>query len=371
MEENMNEKIKIIVSGDYEVFGNGTGDVLERVVEPTDRILDICDRHGARFTIFAEVCEYWAFKEHSKELERDLGYMPHIMIERQLKKAVKRGHDVQLHLHPQWIGADYTGGGWKLNYEWWRLPNLPHGLGSEDDILSLKGLIKKGKETLEQLLREEDVPYECMAFRSGAWCIQPAKEVLLALEANHIRVDSTVAKGRYLVHEPFFVDFRNAHSNCRPWYASAEDINSPSSGGENAVLEVPVFSMPYRRYERIPYMIAEKILCKRKADTREGGPYKPDGKVMGTGTPVFEKIFGEKYYFWDISNSFRWNRKMYMDSFKKRPRGKGLVLVMEGHPKTFFNGTELERTLSYLSEESSVEFVKYKDVVSDLADKKR
>ena len=43
--------INIILTLDYEIFGNGAGDIIRNVVEPTDRILNICDRYGAKMTI--------------------------------------------------------------------------------------------------------------------------------------------------------------------------------------------------------------------------------------------------------------------------------------------------------------------------------
>ena len=170
------KKIKIIISGDYEIFGNGTGDVIECMIKPTYNFLKICEKHGAKYTIFMEMCEYWAFKNHSMELEKDLGYVPHEEIERQLKDAIERGHDVQLHLHPQWLGAEYQNGEWNLNYEYLRLPKLPNGLGPIDNIYSLRGIFHKGKKDLEKMLRGVDKNYECYAFRAGWFCIQPESD---------------------------------------------------------------------------------------------------------------------------------------------------------------------------------------------------
>jgi len=360
------ERIKVIISGDYEIFGNGTGDVRRCMIEPTNDILDICNKYGAKFTIFAEMCEYWAFKHYAEELKNDLGYFPHKVIEEQLLRAVREGHDVQLHLHAQWINAAYAAGKWKLNYEWWRLPDLPHGLGENDDILSLRGIIRKGKETLESLLRTEDASYECIAFRSGGWCIQPENEVLQALEDNNIQVDSTVAKGRYFVEEPYFVDFRGAYSNCMSWYVSTDDINRADSKKEGSILEVPIFSMEYRRYLRILDIIIGNILGKRKETNeyknRDGGPYLRSKKDK---IDMIKDIFGKKYYFWNISNSFYMNKKMYEDFRKNTDLNGSYSLVMEGHPKSFYRKTGLDKTLAYLAADRENEFVQDKDIVRD------
>ena len=47
------------------------------VVDPTRRLLDICERHGVKMTIMFEVGEYWAFERHEDQLRRDLGYSPY------------------------------------------------------------------------------------------------------------------------------------------------------------------------------------------------------------------------------------------------------------------------------------------------------
>ena len=111
-------KVNFLITGDYEIFGNGTGDFIKCVYNPTNKILDVCDRHNVIFTIFADMCEYWSFKRYAEQLKKDLGYYPHEYFEIQLQDAIKRGHDVQLHLHPQWLDAKYSDKKWSLNYDW-------------------------------------------------------------------------------------------------------------------------------------------------------------------------------------------------------------------------------------------------------------
>ena len=45
-------RYSILLTLDYELYGDGTGDVLRDVVKPTERILSICERFGCRITIF-------------------------------------------------------------------------------------------------------------------------------------------------------------------------------------------------------------------------------------------------------------------------------------------------------------------------------
>ena len=77
----------LIISLDYEIFGNGAGDVIRDIIEPTNRILDICNRNGAKLTIMFEVAEYWAFKKYDKHLNKKLGYSPSKVMEQQAIKG--------------------------------------------------------------------------------------------------------------------------------------------------------------------------------------------------------------------------------------------------------------------------------------------
>ena len=94
---------------DYELYGNGSGDVFKHIIEPTDKILGIVEKYNAKLTIFFEVIEYWKLKEEWESGNR-MGYdrNPIEAMERQLKRAFEYGHDIQLHLHPQWVDAFRT-----------------------------------------------------------------------------------------------------------------------------------------------------------------------------------------------------------------------------------------------------------------------
>ena len=101
--EKMNHVIaRTVKTGDYIT-------AFYMIIEPTNRILDICNRNGAKLTIMFEVAEYWAFKQYDDHLTNKLGYSPSQEMEQQAIKAIIQGHDVQLHIHPQWQRPDRRG----------------------------------------------------------------------------------------------------------------------------------------------------------------------------------------------------------------------------------------------------------------------
>src|SRR6187402_3614273 len=102
--------LKAVFTLDYEIHGNGDGCPRELIVEPTRRMLDQFDRFGAKLTIMADVAEILKFKEYKERFGRDDYHYD--AIADQLKDAIQRGHDVQLHLHASYSNAWHENGRW-------------------------------------------------------------------------------------------------------------------------------------------------------------------------------------------------------------------------------------------------------------------
>lgn len=346
------EMIHIVITGDYEIFGNGTGDVMACMIEPTNDILHACEKNGIKFTIFAEMCEYWAFKDYSEELENDLGYVPHLQIEDQLQDAIRRGHDVQLHLHPQWIGAKYEKKRWELNYGWWRIPLAPHGLGSSDDEKSLRGVFFRGKSDLENMLKPVYPVYECIAFRAGGYCIQPVESVFKAMKQVGIRVDSTVYKWGYNVDSPNYYDFRNARSNIYPWRAHPEDVNLLGSGGD--IIEFPILSARSANIRMLP-RFGRRFLSNKGSENRtncSGHPYQHDIETTLGAVRRYWRLlnpFGCYALAWDFCRSREEMDFILTRARKQISRENMGVLIMTGHPKSLTNKGSFDSYLRHLA----------------------
>ena len=159
---------KILITLDYELYGNGSGDIFKHIIEPTESILTVCNEHGVKITIFFEVVEYWALK-NEWEKGNTMGYAmnPVEAMENYIRTAYGQGHDAQLHIHPQWVNALYENGRWNVDFNAWRLGDYK----SEGEN-RLYQLVKKGKETLEGIINHPS--YQCTAFRVGGFNIQPS-----------------------------------------------------------------------------------------------------------------------------------------------------------------------------------------------------
>lgn len=220
--------LKVIFTLDYEIYGNGEGCPYELMVEPTRRMMDLFERHGAKLTIMADVAEILKFHEYKEQFGRDDYYYE--AIAEQLREAVRRGHDVQLHLHASYFNARYENGRWHQDWSEYNFAGLP--------FERLNEVVRIGKQYLEGLLKPVDPKYECMAFRAANWAVSPSRNVVRALVQNGIRIDTSVFKyGRREGIVSF--DYSDAPSEIEPWPVDEDDICRRNDAGK--LIEVPIY----------------------------------------------------------------------------------------------------------------------------------
>jgi hypothetical protein len=220
--------IKTILTLDYEIHGNGYGSPRALMVEPTHRLLRLCDRYGAKLTIMADVAEILKFREYLAEHGRD-DYAYQDICE-QLRDAVRGGHDVQLHVHSSYFNSTFRGDHWEQDYAEYDLARLPPARVNE--------VVARGKGFLVDLLRPVRPLYRCIAFRAANWSMSPSHDIARALIDNGIVIDSSVFKyGRRadLVH----FDYASAHADLVPWPASIDDVCRMDPNGD--LFEFPIY----------------------------------------------------------------------------------------------------------------------------------
>jgi len=221
--------LDIVFTLDYEIHGNGDGCPLELMVDPTARLIALLNRYGARLTIMADVGEILKFREHK---ERSGGDDCHYgAIVRQLQDVVGGGHDVQLHIHSSYYNAVRVDGRWQQDWGEYDFARLPYE--------RMDWMLRTGKAWLEQLLRPADPMYACVAFRAANWSVSPSANVVRALSANGIPIDTSVFKfGRREGMVAF--DYSHAPSSLVPWPASGRDICERDDDSD--VWEIPIYS---------------------------------------------------------------------------------------------------------------------------------
>jgi peptidoglycan/xylan/chitin deacetylase (PgdA/CDA1 family) len=212
--------IECIFTIDYEIYGNGEGSLKELVYEPTQRLKDIFDRAGAKIVVFVETAEL----EKIETTETDFAIKE---VKRQLQELYVQGHEIALHLHPQWCNARYLHGKWVLDYSEYNLCALPEKRIDE--------IVDRSITYLRTVLAASD--FTPLSFRAGNWLFQPTATTAKVLERHGIKIDSSVYKGG-LQHQ-YKLDYRRAEGNGYFWRFQS-DVNTPEPNG--VMLEIPIYT---------------------------------------------------------------------------------------------------------------------------------
>ncbi len=343
--------IYILLHDDWEIYGDGSGDPEALMFEPARRILDVCDRYGANYTFYAEVGQQLHMLNAPEGKWRRYANTWETI----LKDAVARGHDVQLHLHPQWIGAKLVNGTWKLDHSKWNTGQLPFDVLDE--------WIGKGVQYLQNLLKPINPDYDVLSYRAGGWMCQPSTNLYKALKKHGVICDVSVMKGRYKKFEDGgYIDFRHAPSRFEPWEVDPNDFANHKEG--SGFWELPVYSETSRLPHPL-YLLSRSFaplyyynIFKKRKQQKGSGSYSP--KVINTTK--------EKDYY----GSFGYMHYKHLLSFihvvkKHQPASsKDKYLILLTHSKSFLDYGNFESLLKIITSDPEVFFSTTQDYCEKL-----
>jgi hypothetical protein len=242
----------ILVTVDYELFGDGTGSVDEHMIRPLDDLILLWDRLEIRATVFVEVAELLAFEEavSTRQAPEVLGRQL-MAIRSQLRKLLEHGHDLQLHVHPQWQGATWERGAWKLGTDHYGLLRT----GAE----GFSGLLSRAKAYLEAIAADVRPDYKCRVFRAGALHFDRQEESGRLLASHGIEVDSSVCRGYVRNTRDSKIDYSDLLENRAPFWPT---LDGSSIDEEDAALwEVPVWSVMKAQWHKLtPRRLTNKLV---------------------------------------------------------------------------------------------------------------
>lgn len=258
--------LQIILTLDYEIHGNGDGCPQLLMIEPTYRLLSLCEKYGAKLSIMADVAEILKFKEYKDKCGHDKYCYDDIA--NQLRFAIQRGHDVQLHIHSSYFNARHENESWIQDWSEYSFADLP--------FERMDWMVKACKEFLETLLTPVDPQYRCIAFRAANWSVSPSQNVVRTLVKNGIKIDTSVFKYGHRNGIVAF-DYSNAYSQIVPWRVKEDDICSRDDN--NDLWELPIYSenrwigafLTTSRIYRAITGLRHKVCHKDRSSTAQSG----------------------------------------------------------------------------------------------------
>lgn len=335
------------MTSDYEIYGNGSGDIENCLIKPTNEMLALCDKRNIRICFFVDVCEIWAFEQLEK---LNPEFKSATLIKKQLLEIIKSGHDIQLHLHPQWIKAKYEDNQWKLNYQYWRLANV-NGLDFGEFGEGVYGLINKGKTWLENLLSPIDHTYRCKSFRAGAWCIQPEEDIIEALKRLEFKKETSVAKGLKFDGHLTYFDFTHLKNYPAQWPLG---INLNAIDTQSGLTEFPITSAKAGLLEQFKFAYLKR---------QRGNPVYPEN----SGVKFYQKESVSKiekikryllpaFRMLDFASGSTFEEMKFITESHIKQQKEDSNIIAISHPKNFGIRGEFENYLNWCDKKETIDF---------------
>ncbi|MBR5087619.1 MAG: hypothetical protein IKX31_11520 [Muribaculaceae bacterium] len=324
----------LLITLDYELFGDGSGSVFKHIVDPTNTIIEVAERYGAKITVFFEVVEYWRLKQEW-ESGNHMGYKhnPVEAMEQQLIGLIKRGHDVQLHLHPQWVNARWKDDKWIVDLDNWRLSDF------NSPTITLKQLIADGKRAIEEIIRVENPDYECNVLRAGGYNAQPSKEIVELMREFDMKADSSVVPGAVEQGSLSQYDYRISPLDMGVW--NVNDVLERPSDEPSEIKEFPVVAFPVIRLLKFMSITRIKsIFANRKSAQASFSAKTTDSYGNGDFINKISFFFKKEYQTWDYCLFTKWMHRYFLSKISRQKERDTFVVI--GHPKSLVSTKSLD-----------------------------
>ena len=352
----MKPTIHLALTHDWELRGDGSGDIEEIQFAPLRQLLEIYAKFGARTTILPDVMQQMAFRRGESK-HPNLKPLADSWDEH-ARAAFREGHDIQLHLHPQWRNAVYANGAWQLNGDWSIL---------NYDRDTAYAMLAEGKEYLQSLLRPIDAGYQCIAFRAGALAAAPSAHLFKSLASLGMQVEVSIAGGLFVNNNNLQLDYRDCEETFLPFYPMMEDARRVSLQRE------PIVCVPLNHFYGTRRTVTRQNVSLAWREVRKRSPSKRhnDSSLSAHTQPTssryklaFEKLIipavKRKHF---VSDTGRLNyplmREM-LSSIRQRAQASGLAqvpVVLTNHPKDIRDPAAIERFVEEASQAEDIRFI--------------
>lgn len=296
--------IYILYSADYELFlGGNYCDESEVLINPTNNLLNVVENLHIPLTLFADVFSIACYRR------QNLLSFPK-KAEEQLKNAIQRGHDVQSHVHPHWNYTQISENKYTINMDYFLLGKLD----DNKEILYSKILenLVTSRTYLQNLLREVNSNYQCVAFRSGGYGLQPNSDIVIrALINSGFVIDSSIVPDFVIKSNVNEIDFSMVPKMAN--YYLDKDIQNPSKNNQG-IFEIPIASCTFNAVNTYGYQIKNLITyvqntIKNKKSTAGSGKKRGYPIQRIGNNPRYSKyvnslkLFNNRFYYLDCSKN--------------------------------------------------------------------
>lgn len=325
-------RICVLLTFDHELpLGGVSRGYDEALFTPTRSVMDVAEKHNVPVNLFTDVLGAMRFQERGHQ---DF----FVKNEIQLQDALKRGHDVQLHLHPHWLETDIQDNrfipGQRISLADFRDSDAPNDIG---------GIVHKGMEFLRNICKKVLPNYRCVAYRAGGFNLSPESETILqALYEEGIRFDSSICPGFTFHSSISHIDYKRV-PQLPNWYLGRN--GNLHVAADNGLYEVPIAG------KRAGLMINARSFVRRylhRSRLYFTGPSMHSGR-MGFWEKVKYKFSKRMLSFDDYTAAPRDNARILDHWVKQYRDSESIVFSTISHPKAMgeYALTLMEKFIQY------------------------
>jgi len=363
-----NPRIEIVLSDDWELRGDGSGNMRAVQFDTIRKLMDCYEDFGVRGSFNVEVMQQLShlrlasLHPHLRELAEEW--------ETVVKEVHRRGHSVQLHVHPQWHEARYENGRWRLSNRWSIIDYDP-GVA--------RTMLRECKTYLEALLSSAETPYRCVAFRSGTWCLAPSPHLLSMLIELNLIFDMSLVNGLLYDQENVKLDYRSLEESFLPFYPNLIDARKVADR-PGPIVCIPThcttlgpvgfgFFLAEYRIRRVVRRLApslEQRYLRRPCDVAiaDCGYAVEDylkrwNEVRGWRARA-QHWLSNRHLISDLSNLSYYDMRRMMRDIRRRARRSGLPtvpIVIENHTKNIGDFEPIRRFCEHLRDSRDVDVI--------------
>lgn len=339
-------KYRLHFTLDYEIHGNGDGDPWMLMVEPTDRLMAVLEKYGQKLTIMADVAEILSFKRYFSETGVDKFHVTEI--EAQLQDAIRRGHDVQLHIHSSWFRATWNGKKWDQFIDEYNMAALP--------LERIDEMVGQCVCYLEKLITPIKPDYKVWLFRAANWSMMPTENLYSVLVKHGITADTSVFKGGVQGGNVSF-DYTDAFHNLLSYPASSANINHLAPAGQKRVItEYPIYTEMRPFWAFLSPMRAFRMMRAKFHRHKKSSPALQDMGKKNNRSLSVDSFFRKSPWKLDFNQATGSQLIAAMKRIRElRFSDRDAVdVVFIGHSKTFlpYNETSFEKFLKWAATNS-------------------
>lgn len=324
--------MKIFLTLDYELFMGATAGTAENcLIRPTRKLVEVLDQFGVCATFFVDAAYLYRLKSLSafnQELKEEFE-----KVSRQIVWLNEKGHDIELHIHPQWFSAVYNESVWYLSETDYKLSDIEEARAQM--------LFKESKATLEEIIGRPVI-----AFRAGGFSLQTFEGFDKVFATSDILVDSSVLSMRKSYSGPQVYDYTNVPPGRT--YRFGPSVSLPLESGP--FIELPISTC--RLHPLYQLLGSLRFHLTGKARRRKYGDGSPiSGVVRDKGE------IRDKFKQWQMATFDCGGSQSLLDVF--RARGNDDVFVVLSHPKNLSPSSleDLVRFLKVSTRDHSFEVV--------------